>query len=111
MPQKRQLNAVTVTATSVADSNQSASAKVTVQPAGAGPQVVSISVSPVVITPVGGKVPTSAVVSVSVDSCNGDSNIGLATAGYTVNASPITVVISPICHRGEDRAIHRSGYG
>jgi hypothetical protein len=82
-------NAVTVTATSVADSNQSASAKVTVQPAGARPQVASISVSPVVITPVGGKVPTSGVVSVSVDSCNGDSNIDLATGGYTLGMTGV----------------------
>ena len=82
-------SAVTVTATSVADSTQSASARVTVQPAGARPQSMSISVSPPAISPVGGKVPTSASVSVSVNGCNGDSAIDLTTGGYTLGMTGV----------------------
>jgi hypothetical protein len=82
-------SAVTVTATSVADSTQSASARVTVQPAGARPQSMSISISPPAISPVNGKVPTSASVSVSVNGCNGDSAIDLTTGGYTLGMTGV----------------------
>lgn len=76
---------VTITATSAADSSQSASAKVTVQAAGARPQTMSISLSPEVIAPVAGKVPSSAGVQVSIDGCTGESLVDLTTGGYSLS--------------------------
>jgi hypothetical protein len=86
---------VTVTATSAADSTKSDSATVTVQTADARPTTMNISVSPTVITPSGGKLPSTALVSVAVVGCDDKSSIDLSTGGYTLVMEGVGFTLSP----------------
>ncbi|HEY1205943.1 MAG TPA: hypothetical protein VGF05_14725 [Bryobacteraceae bacterium] len=53
-----------------------------------------ISVSPSVVQPTGGKLPSSALVSVSVVGCNDNSGLDLATGGYTLGMTGVGLTFS-----------------
>jgi hypothetical protein len=82
-------NVVTIKATSTADPAQSDSATVTIQPAGARPAAMPILVSPPVLQPSGGKLPSTALLSISIAGCDDSSAVDLSSGGYSIVMSGV----------------------